>query len=280
MTARSSEGLVARHYTHGSLEDAIRAALVATGKDLDALAPGDLTPVDEFHIGGREATEHLAARLGIAPGTRLLDIGSGIGGAARFFAAEHGAQVTGIDLTEEYVAVAVALADWVGLSGQVSFRYASALDLPFDAGTFEVVTMLHVGMNIADKTALFAELARVLAPGGRIGVYDVMRIGDGALAYPVPWAADEATSFLTPIDTYREALTAAGLVIETEESRRDFALDFFERLRARVAHPDGPPPLGLHILMGADAPDKIANMMRNISAGLMAPVEIVGRKPD
>ncbi|HUT49429.1 MAG TPA: methyltransferase domain-containing protein [Alphaproteobacteria bacterium] len=186
MTAKTTENTVARHYTHGGLEAAIRAALAAAGKDPVALAPGDLAPVDEFHIGGHEATEHLAQTLKITPGMHLLDIGCGIGGAARYFAAASGARVTGIDLTDEYVAVATALADWVGLSGQVSFRQASALDLPFDAGTFDGAAMLHVGMNIADKARLFTEAARTLKPGGRMGVYDVMRIGEGALAYPVP----------------------------------------------------------------------------------------------
>jgi len=280
MTVHSAEASVARHYTHGGLEAAIREALAASGKDPAALVPADLSPVDEFHIGGRAATEHFARSLALAPGLCLLDIGCGIGGAARYFAAEHGVAVTGIDLTEEYVAVAVALAGWVGLSGQVSYRQASALDLPFADASFDRATMLHIGMNIADKTRLVAEAARVLRPGGRLGIYDVMRTGDGALAFPVPWAADEATSFLAPVGAYLAALAAAGLEIDGEQSRRDFAIGFFETLGARLREQGGPPPLGLHILMGAEAPAKIANMVRNIEAGLIAPVEIVARKPE
>ena len=279
MTTKSTESSVAGHYTHGGLEAAIGAALAAAGKDLGSLTPGDLAPVDEFHIGGREATEHFAQMLKITPGMHLLDIGSGIGGAARHLAATYGARVTGIDLTDECVTVATALADWVGLSEQVSFRQASALDLPFEAGSFDGATMLHVGMNIADKARLFAEAARVLKPGGRIGVYDVMRTGEGALAFPVPWAADEATSFLARASDYKAALTAAGFEIAAEENRRNFAIAFFETLRARRQSQDGPPPLGLHILMGAEAQAKIANMVRNLMDGLIAPVVIVARKP-
>ena len=279
MTAEATETAASRHYAHGSLEAAIRDALAAIGKDIESLAPADLAPVDEFHIGGREATEHLARALGLTAGMRLLDIGSGIGGAARYFAAEHGAEVVGIDLTDEYVQVASTLAAWVGLSKQVTFRHASALALPYEAASFEAATMLHVGMNIPDKAALFAEAARVLAPGGQLGVYDIMRVGDGPLAYPVPWAADETVSFLAVPETYKEALTGAGLDIVAEENRRDYAIAFFERMRARLGGQDGPPPLGLHILMGADAPIKVGNMMRNIEAGLMAPVEIIARKP-
>jgi 2-polyprenyl-3-methyl-5-hydroxy-6-metoxy-1,4-benzoquinol methylase len=278
--ANAAEKTVSRHYTHGSLETAIRDALVAVGKDPAALAPADLAPVDEFHIGGREATEHFAQSLGLTAGMRLLDIGCGIGGAARYFAAEHGAMVTGIDLTEEYVQVAAALADWVGLSSQAAFHQTSALSRPFEPSSFEVATMLHVGMNIADKAAVFAEAARVLAPGGRMGVYDVMRVGDGDLAFPVPWAADESTSFLAAPETYQEALTGAGLEIAAVENRGDFALSFFDRLRAQLSGQDGPPPLGLHILMGADAQSKVANMIRNVETGVIAPVELIARKPD
>ncbi|MDH3234127.1 MAG: methyltransferase domain-containing protein [Alphaproteobacteria bacterium] len=274
----STETTVALHYTHGGLEDAIRAALTAAGKDPANLAPGDLAPVDEFHVGGHEATEHFAKTLKIAPGMKLLDIGCGIGGAARHFAATAGAQVCGIDLTEEYVAVATSLANCVGLSEQVAFRQASALDIPFDADTFDGATMLHVGMNIADKARLFAEAARVVKPGGQMGIYDIMRTGEGALEFPVPWAADETTSFLATAGDYRAALAAAGFEVIAEENRRDFAVAFFDKLSARMRKTGGPPPLGLHILMGAEAPAKIANMVRNITVGLMAPVEIVARK--
>ena len=279
MTTDATETDVSRHYTHGGLEAAIREGLAALGMGPEGLAPADLAPVDEFHIGGREATERLAQSLGLKPGMRLLDIGSGIGGAARYFAADHGAEVVGIDLTEEYVRVASTLAAWVGLSEQVTFRQASALALPFEAATFEAATMLHVGMNITDKAALCTEAARILVPSGQIGIYDVMQVGDGPLAFPVPWATDEAVSFLAAPDAYRNALTGAGLEIIAEENRRDYAIAFFERMRARLGGKDGPPPLGLHLLMGADAQAKVGNMMRNVEAGLIAPVQIVARKP-
>jgi len=273
----STETTVERHYTHGSLEAAIREALGAAGKDLTKLAPADLAPVDEFHIGGRQATKHFAETLGVTPGLTLLDIGCGIGGASRFFASEYGATVTGVDLTEEYIAVAEAMSGWVGLADRVSYRQASGLELPFPDGAFDIACLLHVGMNIADKTRLFAEAARVVKPGGRFGVFDVMRIGEGPLAFPVPWAADEVTSFLASPADYRGAMEAAGLSVLAENARRDFALAFFNEVRARVGQ-DGPPPLGLHILMGEDAALKFANMTRNIEDGLIAPVEMVGEK--
>jgi ubiquinone/menaquinone biosynthesis C-methylase UbiE len=270
------EESVAQHYAHGTLEGTIFAALAASGKDLDRLAPADLAPVDEFHIGGREATIDFAAELGVEPGLNLLDIGSGLGGASRYFAHERGCHVTGIDLTEEYVRLAKALAKRVGLEDQVSYQHGSALALPFAPGSFDGAYMLHVGMNISDKARLFAEVRRVLKPGGVFGIYDVMREnGAGDLSFPVPWAASPDTSFVESAATYRSLLASAGFAVQKERGRRELAIEFFRRMRA--AQGGGPPPLGLHILMGASAPQKFANMIENVERGLVAPTEMVSR---
>ncbi len=272
----SVEQSIAQHYTHGALERTILDALSAGGKDLDRLSPSDLAPVDEFHIGGRQATIDFAEQLDVRPGMRLLDIGSGLGGASRYFAQNHECRVTGVDLTEEYVRVAEALARRVGLGAVVSYKQGSALSFPFASGAFDGAYMLHVGMNIEDKARLFAEVRRVLVPKGVFGIYDVMREGDGALTYPVPWASSAETSFVATAADYRHALAATGFEILKERSRRDFAVAFFQRMRDQAAQ-GGSPPAGLHILMGADAPRKIANMIGNLEQGLIAPAEVVCR---
>ena len=179
---------IAQHYAHGDLERAILDALIAMGKDPDRLAIEDLAPVDEFHIGGRAATAEFFEKLGLKSGMHVLDIGSGLGGPARFAAQALGCQVTGIDLTPEYVEVANALARRVGLDKRVSYVCGSAVDLPFPDASFDAAYMLHVGMNIEDKAKLMGEVRRVLKPGAAFGIYDVMRTGDGDLAFPVPWA--------------------------------------------------------------------------------------------
>jgi ubiquinone/menaquinone biosynthesis C-methylase UbiE len=271
------EQSVVQHYTHGSLERAVLAALAASGKDLDRLTLADLAPVDEFHIGGRQATVDFAEQLGTAPGLKLLDIGSGLGGASRYFASERGCRVTGIDLTEEYVRVAEALARRVGLEDRVSYQRGSALALPFPSGTFDGAYMLHVGMNIRDKETLFGEIRRVLRPGDVFGIYDVMREGEGDLSFPVPWASSTETSFIESAATYRRLLESVGFAVEKERRRREFAVEFFRMMRAQTAQGGRPPPLGLHILMGAAAQIKVANMIDNLERGLIAPTEIIGR---
>jgi SAM-dependent methyltransferase len=269
------ERLVADHYARGGLEAAILAGLAAAGKDPAHLAVDDLAPVDEFHIGGRAATEALVAQLPLVAGMRLLDIGSGLGGASRFLAARHGCDVTGIDLTADYVAVATMLAGRVGLGDRVRYVEGSALSLPFPEASFDGAVMLHVGMNIADKGALFRGVRRVLRPGGFFAIYDVMAEGAGALAFPVPWAAEAAASFVEPAAAYRAGLAAAGFTVTGERSRRDVAIEFFARMRAEAG--GGPPPLGLHLVMGEDTRDKVANLAANVERGLVAPVEIIAR---
>ncbi|MBE0614890.1 MAG: class I SAM-dependent methyltransferase [Burkholderiales bacterium] len=271
------EQAVAEHYAHGSLEQAILAALTAAGKDVDQLTPKDLAPVDEFHVGGRPATVAFAEQFGPYPEMRLLDIGSGLGGAARYFAREHDCRVTGIDLSAEYVAVANALAARVGLGERVSCRQGSALALPFAPGSFDGAYMFHVGMNIEDKSGLFAEVRRVLAPEGVFGIYDVMRLADGELSYPVPWAGGPDSSFVADAATYRRLLEANGFEVLKERDRREFALGVFAQMRARGAAA-GPAPLGLHIVMGSTAAQKVKNMIGDITSGLIAPTEIICRR--
>jgi ubiquinone/menaquinone biosynthesis C-methylase UbiE len=264
-------------YRHGSLDQAITDALAAAGHTAERPAPDDLGAVDEFHIGGRQATIELGSQLGFRAGMQLLDVGCGIGGASRYFAHAMDCRVSGIDLTEEYVEVARHLATRVGLERRVTYQIASALALPFPARTFDGAYMMHVGMNIEDKTALFAEVARVLKPGTVFGVYDVMREREGDLAFPVPWALTASMSFVATEATYRHALQSAGFHVEHSRSRRAFAVDFFNQMRARNIA-GGPPGLDLRILMGPTAPQKIANTIANLERGLISPTEIVCRK--
>ncbi len=272
----SIEQAVVQHYTHGSLERTLLEALAASGKDLDRLQAADLVPVDEFHIGGRQATIDFTEQFGVRRGMRLLDVGCGLGGAARFFAHEQGCQVTGIDLTDEYISAASALARRVGLAEQVSYRHGNALDLPFAPESFDGAYMFHVGMNIEHKATLFSQVRRVLIPSGIFGIYDVMRTGPGDLSYPVPWASRRETSFVGDPASYRALLEEAGFEVLKERSRRAFALEFLGQMQAKTATRD-PAPLGLHILMGRNAPEKVANMLDDLTRGLIAPTQIFCR---
>jgi ubiquinone/menaquinone biosynthesis C-methylase UbiE len=271
------EAMVASHYATGSLGTQIRAGWAQLKSQSQARPVDQLAGVDEFHIGGRSATEMVCDQLGLAPGMRVLDVGCGLGGAARYMATRYDVDVEGVDITAEYVAVGNALTDEVGLSDRVRLTVASALDLPSPDAAFDGITMFHVGMNIQDKARLFGELARVLKPGGQVAVYDVMQVGEAPLAYPVPWAFDQSTSFLAQPDDYRALLESQGLAVTLEAVKKDFALAFFAKMKARKAE-SGPPPLGLHLVMGPDAAVKVANIVAGIQAGAVAPVVMLATK--
>lgn len=267
---------VARHYEHGSLETAILNAMKSAGKDPEHLTVADLAPVDEFHIGGRQATMELGRQLDLPRGARVLDVGSGLGGPSRYFAAERGWRVDGIDLTPEYVRVAEQLSRRVGVGDGVTYRQASADSLPFADATFDGAYMLHVGMNIADKKAAFTEVRRVLRPGAFFAIYDVMRESDGDFTYPVPWSVAPATNFIDTAAAYERLLGEAGFSAGKARSRRDFAIEFFRQMRQRMAQGGLHAP-GLQIVMGATALQKVANMMRMLERGVFAPTEIISR---
>ena len=269
---------VSDHYLHGYLLKAIEAALPALGKSIETVTIEDLAPVDEFHIGGRQATDNLIEQLNFSEQHHVLDVGCGLGGATRYVANKHNNRVTGIDLTPEYIETGKALCHWLKLDKLITLEQGSALSMPFQDNIFDGGYMLHVGMNIENKALLFSEIYRVLRPGAYFGVYDVMRQKEGELIYPVPWATEHCTSKLSTPVQYKQALNHAGFEVTKENNRRDFALEFFKQLRKKVEAGDGPPPLGIHILMQESTSTKIKNMIDNITEGYIAPVEIIAQK--
>lgn len=276
--AMSIESRVEDHYTTGALTERVKQALRDIGVDPAEATADDLKACDEFHTGGVAATDLLVESLNVTAETRVLDIGSGIGGPARYFASRYGCHATGIDLTEEFVDCATDLSTMVGLSDRTAFRQGSALDLPFEDSSFDLALLLHVGMNIEDKTRLFAEAARVLAPGGTFAVFEVMG-GEAAepLAFPLPWSSVSGTSFVAPPAVYKEAAMPAGLELVHEIDRTQFAKDFFASVFEAVAR-DGPSPLGIHLMMGETAGEKIKNYVNNLNAGRIAPTELIFRR--
>lgn len=270
---------VAEHYTHGSLLEKISSGINALGKSPGTVTVDDLAPVDEFHIGGRVASEEFIGRLGLQAGDQVLDVGCGIGGTSRFICDRYGCRVNGIDLTPEFIETGQALCEWVALTGRVELTVGNALAMPFESRQFDAAVMLHVGMNIPDKAGVFDEVYRLLKPDALFGVYDVMKTGDEDLAYPVPWSSVPETCALASQSQYAAALQGAGFELVEMRNRRDFAADFFEETRRRMQARGGtPPPLGVHIAMGDDAPVKIRNMIENIAAGRCAPVEIISKR--
>lgn len=250
------------HYRATGLTERLKAALAVFGPDEQQLMPEQLAALDQFHTRGLAATAELAKLAGIAAGMSVLDVGSGLGGPARFLAATYGCRVTGVDLSEPFIEAAAYLTERTGLSALVSFETASALSLPFDDGCFNVVLLQHVAMNIADRARLYSEIRRVLKRGGRFATFDVVLNG-GDPHYPVPWARTPAESFLLTADATRDAIELAGFSTLAWQDDTAAAKAWFSQFRASEPLPS--PNLG--VVMGPGFADLAANLGRNLVEG-------------
>jgi sarcosine/dimethylglycine N-methyltransferase len=253
---------VREHYRATGLTERLKTALMALGPEDRRLTPEQLGVLDQFHTRGLAATAELAKLTGISADMSVLDVGSGVGGPARFLAATYGCRVTGIDLSEPFVDAARYLPGRTGQGGQVSFQTASALELPFDGGRFDVVLLQHVAMNISDRARLYREIRRVLKSGGGFATFDVV-LSSGNPHYPVPWARSPATSFLLTAAATREAIEPAGFRALAWQDDSEAAKAWFAQLRASAP----PPSPNLGVVMGPDFAQLAANLGRNLMEG-------------
>jgi SAM-dependent methyltransferase len=265
---------VGEHYGRGDLAATILEALRAAGRGPDALTVEDLAPVDQFHIRGREATLELAHRAGITAGMRALDVGGGLGGPARTLAGEFGCTVEVLDLTEEYCRAGEVLTARTGLGDLVSFRHGSALEMPYQDASFDVAWTQHSSMNIADKERLYREIHRVLRPGGRLALHEIMAGPTSPIHLPVPWARDPSISHLQPPEAIHSLIATTGFTGLSWVDETAAATQWFQQRLSAMASKD-PPPLGLRLLLGTDFGEMLRNQALNLSEGRICVVQAV-----
>lgn len=242
------------------------------GIDAHDLTEEMMSGIDQFHLGGRGATIRVLDDLGLAERTHVLDLGCGIGGPAQTMAATRNWKVLGADLTPEFVVAATELSALVNLAEATRFVVGDVTALDLEACSFGGATLFHVGMNLPDKAAVFREVARLLRPGGRFAVYDVMRTGPGEIAYPVPWGSDETSSFVESEEEYVEAIEQAGLSVERIEN-------FAPLIPGFMATTNATPGLDLTVLMGEAFPAMLENVRGGMAGGTLAPIEIIAAAP-
>jgi ubiquinone/menaquinone biosynthesis C-methylase UbiE len=269
---------VSRHYSNGGLLERLRAALAAAGVDPDRPTVEQLAPFDHFHGRGLEATQDAAKLVAPTAVDHILDVGSGIGGPARYFAHRFGCRVTGIDLTAEFCEVARVLTRAVGLAGRVGFEQGNALAMPFADASFDGAYSMNVSMNIADKPGLYREIRRVLKSGAWFVLSEIAQGPAGAPTYPTPWARTAETSFLATPEATHDALAAAGFAVVQARDTAAEAAAFTARVRAMIARGEKPPFHAVYLIHGDLARDMAANGARDLAAGKIIPIEMLCRR--
>lgn len=264
------------HYAAHGIEARILAALRSAGLDPDQhqrLAPEVLGALDHFHTGGLRASNELIEVTRIRAQDRVLDIGAGLGGAARLIATTAGCRVDCLEMSADYCAGAELLNRLTGLEGRVAVHRGSALAMPFDARAFDVAWMQNVGMNIEDKRGLYGEIARVLVPGGCFAFQEMAAGVAPPSHYPLPWASDPADNFLVAAETMHALLRECGFVAELFEDTSEVHLS----RTAANATPAAPGQLGLAVFV-EDLAVKAANARRSLEEGRVRLVRGVFRR--
>jgi ubiquinone/menaquinone biosynthesis C-methylase UbiE len=268
--------IVTRHYAgDGGLSARIYERLRLLGfEERNLLSPKDTAALDQFHVGGFEASARLAQLLCPSHRSYVLDVGSGLGGPSRYLAAKYGCRVVGIDITKEYCGVASKLAKDMGLQDLVEYREGDARDLPFPDESFDLVWTQHASMNIAEKPDLYEGIFRVLKAGGRFAVHDVVQGATGPILFPVPWARTAAISYLQTSEAMRKAIENAGFALMVWNDVTESALEFLDAMISRSRNGDRP-PLGLDLLLGPEFPEMVRNFRQNLHEGRSGVVQAV-----
>lgn len=280
MDKESARLQVQTHYGNQSdWEIRIEQLLAERGLLGKELTPEELAPFDQFHAGGLVATEELSELLSIRASTKILDVGSGLGGPSRYLAYRFGCHVTGIDLSPNYCRVAERIARLMGLEDKVSYCNEDALDIPFSDGTFDIVWTQHTVMNIADREALYKEVARVLRPCGYFAMYDVVQTAPGPLQFPLPWASTSQFSHLLTATETLTLLNKGGFESHIWDDVSARALEWF-KVREAVNAFDNAGRLNLGDVMGDKFKVMATNYRRNLEAGTCGVLQAVLQKRD
>lgn len=255
---------IKNHYTKAQLFEDILERLKLQGIEPGSITRSDLSGVDEFHVRGAEVSREITKEINLN-GSRVLDVGCGIGGPARMLADEFNCEVTGIDLSHEFILTARKLSALIGLSDKTEFVQGDALELPFENGSFDLAWTQHVQMNISDKYGFYSEISRVLTGDGTFVYYDIFRTGKDELEYPVPWANDPSISFLGSILNMETILRNLGFTKIQTTDQTENAIAFFSAMFERN-NKAGPKRVGLDLLMGDSTPEKFGNLLKGLKS--------------
>ncbi|MFH2092489.1 MAG: class I SAM-dependent methyltransferase [Pseudomonadota bacterium] len=270
------EKKVQLHYNTINLKEKIFSALEKAGKNLDCLSLKDLALIDQLHTGGTQATLALLERANLKPGSEILDAGCGLGGSSRLMAKKFEHVVTGIDLSDQFIEAARALTEKTRLSDQVYFQGGSILDLPFQKQSFDAILCQHMLMNIQHKEKAFQAFHRVLGNGGKLMIHEITKGEDNPILYPVPWAKEDAISFIESWESMESLIEKTGFERQTFSDETQNASNWWAKAKQAADKNNMlTKELGPHLVFGDTAAVFGKNMSFNFKWDRIKAVEAV-----
>ncbi len=275
------EDRVQDHYACPNLADAIRTGLKTAGKSLEDVTTRDLAAVDQLHTGGPKATIDLIKKAGLTETQTILDAGCGIGGTTRLLAQHFHLQVTGIDITPDFIRTARTLTQWCNMDKDhtIDFHLGSVLNMPFSDRHFDAVICQHILMNIEDKPKALAQFHRVLKPGGTLILHEITDGPGPDPLMPVPWGSTPATSFVPTWELFNTQLEETGFNQIHFSDETQNAADWWNRVNT-IRKKNGIPPVNTGLIFGPMADHFGPNLEKNFSTRAIGCIEAILTKPD
>jgi SAM-dependent methyltransferase len=206
-----------------------------------------------------------------------------MGGAARYLAKTYGCTVRGIDMTEPYLETAQLLNEVTGLTDKVFLERGDVTDIRFDDGTFDAAWTQHAAQSVPDKRALFAELHRVLKPGGRCVVHDLYKGPGDPIHFPSFCAPDESICFLVSDVELMQLIDEVGLEVDHWEDKTEAARAANSEIGSEQATHEGQEAgiegLDLFLVAGEQTLVMAENSVKDFDVGSVGLFEAVLRKP-
>ena len=264
-------------WTRGDIFSRVQHAMSEAGLINKELNIEDLFPIDQYHARGIAATVDLGKRMPISKNQKIIDIGCGLGGPARYYAKEFKCFITGIDITPSFIEIGNEFNKLTSMSDNIKLLVGNGEILDFKNETFDGAYSQHVTMNISDRKKFFSEAFRVLKKDSFFAFTEHGLGPEGNPIFPLPWADSSEMSFLLPPETTISILKDIGFsdikIIETA----DKYISGYEKLIG-LKSAKKKPVLGIHVIGGESMKQRSTNSMQSIKENRTLPFEIVCKK--